>query len=92
MFSSTLAGIFFRAGRLFDAFSPYSFIGSERELLSMMSDEPMIILMAIGMYMVTGSFYVSDIVAFQTPTAYYLPGIFRGVSVRADHQDEKISV
>ncbi len=77
VFSSTLAGIFFVLGG-YSTYSPYSFIGSERELLSMMSDEPMVVLMAIGMYMVTGSFNIRDIIAFDTPTAYYLPGIFLG--------------
>jgi formate hydrogenlyase subunit 4 len=77
VFSSTLAGIFFVLGG-YSTFSPYSFIGSERELLSMMSDEPMVILMAVGMYMVTKSFNVSDIVAFGTPVIFYLPGVFIG--------------
>lgn len=77
VFSSTLAGIFFvLAG--YSTYSPYSFIGSERELLSMMADEPMVILMAIGMFMVTDSFNIRDIIAFGSPVVYYLPGVFLG--------------
>jgi len=39
----------------YKASSPYSFIGAERELIQMMAYEPMILLTAIGMYMVTKS-------------------------------------
>jgi len=65
VFALTLAGI-------------YSFIGSERELLSMVADEPMIILTAVGMYMVTKSFSVASIAAYPTPLIAYIPGIFLG--------------
>ena len=75
IFAFALAGIFFvLAG--FKASSPYSFIGAQRELLQMMAYEPAVLLMAIGMYMVTGSFYVRDIVAFQKPILVFLPGVF----------------
>ncbi len=77
VFSSTLAGIFFVLGG-YSTHSPYSFIGSERELLSMMSDEPMVILMAIGMYMVAHSFNIRDIVAVSQPAVLFLPGVFVG--------------
>ncbi|MCX7615415.1 MAG: NADH-quinone oxidoreductase subunit H [Clostridiales bacterium] len=77
VFSSTLAGIFFILGG-YSTHSPYSFLGSERELISMVSDEPMVILMAIGMYMVTQSFLIRDIIAFNQPIIYYLPGVFIG--------------
>ncbi|MDD5465845.1 MAG: NADH-quinone oxidoreductase subunit H [Candidatus Omnitrophica bacterium] len=78
IFAFTLAAIFFvLAG--FKASSPYSFIGAHRELLQMMAYEPVIILSAVGMYMVTRSFYVSDIVSFSRPLIYYLPGILFGL-------------
>ncbi|MDD5477788.1 MAG: NADH-quinone oxidoreductase subunit H [Candidatus Omnitrophica bacterium] len=78
IFAFTLAAIFFvLAG--FKASSPYSFIGAHRELLQMMAYEPIIILSAVGMYMVTRSFYVSDIVSFARPLIYYLPGILFGL-------------
>lgn len=77
IFSLTLAGIFFVLGG-YSTFSPFSFIGSERELLSMLADEPMVILTAVGMYMVTKSFNVSDIAAFGMPLFYYIPGVFLG--------------
>jgi len=78
IFAFTLAAIFFvLAG--FKASSPYSFIGAHRELLQMMAYEPIIILSAVGMYMVTRSFYISDIVSFSRPLIYFLPGILFGL-------------
>lgn len=77
VFSSTLAGVFLvLAG--YSTYSPYSYIGSERELISMMADEPMVVLMAVGMYMVTRSFRVSDILHYGSPVLPLLPGVFLG--------------
>jgi len=77
IFSLALAGTFFiLAG--FSVGSPYSHLGAEREVIQMVSYEPMVILMAIGMYQVTGSFKVADLVQFQKPLILYLPGIFAG--------------
>src|SRR5512140_1346932 len=60
IFALTLAAIFFVLGAC-KASSPYSFVGAQRELIQMMAYEPMILLTAIGMYMVTKSFYVNEI-------------------------------
>jgi len=56
--------------------SPYSLIGAERELLQMLSAEPMILLAAVGLYMVTNSFNVSDMAATSRLPIIYLPGVF----------------
>jgi len=78
IFALTLASIFFvLAG--FKASSPYSFIGAQRELIQMMAYEPIIILSAVGMYMVTRSFYVVDIVSFGRTLIYFLPGVLFGL-------------
>jgi formate hydrogenlyase subunit 4 len=75
IFALTLAAIFFvLAG--FKASSPYSFIGAYRELLQIVSYEPAVLLSAAGMYMVTKSFYVVDIVNYPEPLVMYLPGVF----------------
>ena len=58
IFALTLASIFFILGA-YKASSPYSFLGAERELIQMMSYEPMVLLSAVGMYLVTRSFFVS---------------------------------
>lgn len=68
IFALTLGAIFFVLGA-YKASSPYSFIGAERELLQMMSYEPMLLLVAVGMYMATGSFNTAEIFARQTPWA-----------------------
>jgi ech hydrogenase subunit B len=77
IFALTLAAIFFVLGA-YKASSPYSFVGAERELIQMMAYEPMILLVAIGMYMVTKSFYVHDIASHAYPLILALPGIFLG--------------
>ena len=64
VFALTLGAIFLVLGA-YKASSPYSFIGAERELLQMMSYEPMLLLVAVGIYMITGSFNVIDIVQFK---------------------------
>jgi ech hydrogenase subunit B len=78
IFALTLAGIFLVLGA-YKASSPYSFLGAERELIQMMAYEPMIILAAIGMYLVTKSFYVADVFAADKLLVWYLPGLFLGM-------------
>ena len=46
-----------------------------------MAYEPMIILAAVGLYMVSGSFYVADMAATTVPAILYLPGVFLGLAV-----------
>jgi formate hydrogenlyase subunit 4 len=75
IFALTVAGIFLVLGA-YSVRSPYSTIGAERELLQMMAYEPALLIAALGMYLVTKSFYVYDIVTFHHPLIVYLPGIF----------------
>jgi ech hydrogenase subunit B len=77
IFSLALAGTFFILGG-FSVGSPYSHLGAEREVIQMVSYEPMVILMAIGMYQVAGTFKVADLVQLQKPLILYLPGVFVG--------------
>ena len=77
IFALTLAAIFFVLGA-YKASSPYSFIGAERELIQMMAYEPMIILAAIGMYMVTKDFHVAAIAGSSKLLILQLPGVFLG--------------
>jgi ech hydrogenase subunit B len=80
IFALTLASIFFVLGA-YKASSPYSFVGAERELIQMMAYEPMVLLVAVGMYLVTRSFIVGDIA--QSPRVLFLslPGLFLGFVV-----------
>lgn len=77
IFAFTLSHIFLVLGA-YAAYSPYSHVGAERELIQIIAYEPMIILTAVGMYLVTKSFYISDIVATKVPIIVFLPGVFVG--------------
>jgi ech hydrogenase subunit B len=77
IFSLALAGTFFILGG-FCVSSPYSHLGTEREIIQMVSYEPMVILLVVGMYQVTGSFKVADIAQYHAPLILYLPGVFAG--------------
>jgi ech hydrogenase subunit B len=77
IFALTVAGVFLALGA-YSTNSPYSTIGAERELLQMMAYEPMLIIAAMGMYLVTGSFNVSDIVSTSEPLFVFLLPIFIG--------------
>ena len=48
--------------------APYSTVGAERELIGVMVAEPVLILLAAGFFMVTGSFFVSDILKEEIPS------------------------
>ena len=56
--------------------SPYSILGGKRELMSMMSYEPILLLMSISIYYVTGSFMVQRILSLPYPLLLYLPLTF----------------
>lgn len=53
--------------------SPYSQIGAHRELLQVLTYEPLLILIIIGIYMTTGSFMVDAVFAVNRPLLYDLP-------------------
>jgi formate hydrogenlyase subunit 4 len=77
IFALTLAEVFLVLGA-YAANSPYSHIGAERELIQIMAYEPMFLLAAVGMYVVTKSFNVSDIAGFPGLIFILLPGVFLG--------------
>lgn len=78
VFALTLGSIFFILGG-YASNSPYSLIGSERELLQMMAYEPMVLLTGIGLYYTNKSFFIKDIVSSGTPAIVFLPGVFLGL-------------
>ena len=77
IFSLTLASMFLIVSA-FSANSPYAEIGASRELLQMMAYEPMVLLTAVGFYIVIGTFNVADVLAAGKPAIIYLPGVFIG--------------
>ncbi len=56
--------------------SPYSRIGSHREILQMLAYEPVLIFMVVGIYLQTGSFTVQSVFDMNQPLIYSLPLIF----------------
>lgn len=58
--------------------SPFSSQGTHREMMQMMAYEPMVLLTAVGFYLATGSFQVSDIIRGDLPPIVYMPGFFIG--------------
>lgn len=77
IFILTLGSIFFVLGG-YASNSPYSLIGSERELLQMMAYEPMVLLTGVGLYYADKSFFIRDIISTSIPAIVFLPGVFLG--------------
>lgn len=78
IFVLTIGSIFFVLGG-YASNSPYSLIGSERELLQMMAYEPMVLITGAGLYYANNSFLIKYIVSTSTPAIVYLPGVFIGL-------------
>ena len=56
--------------------SPYSRIGSHREILQMLAYEPVLIFMVVGIYLRTKSFTVQSVWEMNQPLLGYMPLIF----------------
>lgn len=65
-FVLAVGGVFLVIGAL-AAPSPYSQIGAQRELIQMLSYEPLLILVFVSIYLVTGSYKISEILKFPEP-------------------------
>ena len=77
-FCLTLANIFMvLAG--YSSASPFSHVGAERELIQLLAYEPMFILTFVGIYILTGSFVIEDILAYPRMIAWALPGCLVGM-------------
>lgn len=57
----------------FSVRSPYSQLGAYRELLLLLSYEPLLALFVVGVYLATGSFMVRDIFKMEQPLLLNLP-------------------
>jgi ech hydrogenase subunit B len=78
IFALTLGSVFFVLGG-YASNSPYSTVGSERELLQIMAYEPMVLLTCVGLYYANSSFFIQDIISAKLPAIVYLPGVFIGL-------------
>jgi ech hydrogenase subunit B len=72
IFVLTIGSLMFVLGG-YASHSPYSHLGAERELLQMMAYEPCILLVAIGLYYNTESFFIKDIINADSPAVLHLP-------------------
>ena len=75
LFTLTLADICLIVSA-YNSESPYSNLGGRRELLAMLSYEPIMVLTAMSVQIVTGSFLVSGIFRYGTPLLLVLPAAF----------------
>ena len=57
-------------------YSPYSRIGSQREIMQLISYEPIMVLLVIGVYLMNNSFMVKDLTDTGKPLLFSLPLIF----------------
>jgi formate hydrogenlyase subunit 4 len=62
----------------FSVRSPFSRIGAQREIMQLLAYEPILVLMVVAMYLVTGSFMVSRVAVHTRPLLPAIPPIFLG--------------
>ncbi len=74
-FVQAVGAVFLVMGAL-SAPSPYSQVGAHRELIQMLTYEPLLILVFIGIFLVTGSFKVSSVFDLQQPMLLQLPLVY----------------
>jgi len=60
----------------FSVRSPYSVVGAMRELLHMVAYEPVFVMAAAGLYLVTGTFQISEILKSDVAPIFFLPLVF----------------
>jgi formate hydrogenlyase subunit 4 len=78
IFSLTIGSMFLVVAA-FSSNSPYAQAGAERELLQMMAYEPMVLIAAVGFYLISdNSFSIIGIMESPNLGIVYLPGIFLG--------------
>ncbi len=60
----------------FSSTSPFSQVGAHRELLQILCYEPLLILVAVGIYLKTGSFKIGRVYEAGSPLLLHLPFLF----------------
>jgi len=75
LFVQAVGAIFLVIGA-FSATSPYSQVGANRELIQILTYEPLIILAFVGIYLVTGSFKISQVLLQTKPLLASLPLLY----------------
>ncbi len=78
IFVVTLAEMLFIMGA-YAARSPFAEVGAHREVLQVMAYEPMVLLLAVGFFLSTGSFDVSTVLHLPVPIVGVALGVFLGL-------------
>lgn len=74
-FVMTIGAVFMAVGALAVP-SPYSQLGAQRELIQMLTYEPLLVIVFVGIYFVTDSFKIADILAYGRPIFLMLPLLY----------------
>jgi ech hydrogenase subunit B len=75
LFIQAVGAVFLVIGAL-SSTSPFSQIGAHRELLQILSYEPLLVLVTVGIYLETGSFKLANVYAWHEPLLLRLPFLF----------------
>jgi ech hydrogenase subunit B len=75
LFVQAVGALFLVIGA-FSSTSPFSQIGAHRELLQILSYEPLLVLVTVGIYLETGSFKIQPIFKVSEPLLLKLPFLF----------------
>ena len=78
IFVITLSSLFFIVAA-YSSRSPYAEIGAARETVQVMSYEPMVLLLAVGFFMATGSFNVASVFSLEMPIITTIWLVFLGL-------------
>ncbi len=74
-FVMTIGAVFMVVGALAVP-SPYSQLGAQRELIQMLTYEPLLVIVFVGIFFVTGSFKIDAILAYERPIFLLLPLLY----------------
>jgi ech hydrogenase subunit B len=75
LFVQAVGAVFLVIGA-FSSTSPFSQIGAHRELLQILSYEPLLVLVTVGIYLETGSFKIATVYTASEPLLIKLPFMF----------------
>lgn len=75
LFIQATGAVFLVVGALAST-APFSQVGAHRELLQILSYEPLIILVVVGIFLETGGFKISQVYALEDPLLVRLPFLF----------------
>jgi ech hydrogenase subunit B len=75
LFVQAVGALFLVIGA-FSSTSPFSQIGAHRELLQILSYEPLLVLVTVGIYLETGSFKIQTVYGGDAPLLLKLPFLF----------------